>query len=120
MSEAHQVLDATRASDRQRRETMTRIRYAAREGRLPRAVCDARLEAASKAVTTVDLARLTSDLGTYEGPHAAGTLAVALVLVIIAAAWEPVALSGWWWLALSVPVTLVASCSLWAVHEYLR
>lgn len=99
---------------------MTRVRYASREGRLPRAICDARLEAASKAVTTADLARLTSDLGTYEGPHAVRTMAMALILVIVGAAWEPVALSGRWWLALAVPVTLVASFSLWAVQEHLR
>lgn len=99
---------------------MTRIRYARREGRLPRAVCDTRLEAASEAVTTADLARLTSDLGTYEEPHAVRTMAVALILVIVGAAWEPVALSGRWWLALAVPVTLIASFSLWAVQEYLR
>ena len=99
---------------------MTWIKYARREGRLPRAVCDARLEAASQAVTTADLARLTSDLGAYEGPHVVRTMAAALILVIVGAAWEPVALSGRWWLALALPVTVVASFSLWAVHEYVR
>jgi Domain of unknown function (DUF1707) len=99
---------------------MTRIRYARREGRLPRTVCDARLEAASQAVTTTDLARLISDLGTYEEPHSVRTMAVALILVIVGAAWEPVALSGRWWLVLAVPVTLIASLCLWAVHEHLR
>jgi hypothetical protein len=120
VSEAYQVLGATRASDRQRQETMTRIKYARREGRLSRALSDARLEAASQAVTTADLARLTSDLGTYEGPPAVRTMAVALILVIVGAAWEPFALSGRWWLALAVPVTLIAAVALWAVHEYLR
>jgi hypothetical protein len=99
---------------------MTWIRYARREGRLPHAVCDARLEAASEAVTTADLARLTSDLGTYEGPHALRTMAAALIMVIVLAAWEPVALSGRWWLVLAVPVTLMAPCVLWACREYLR
>jgi hypothetical protein len=47
-------------------------------------------------------------------------MAMALILVIVGAAWEPVALSGRWWLALAVPVTLVASFSLWAVQEHLR
>jgi Domain of unknown function (DUF1707) len=120
MSAAHDVLDTTRASDRQRHETRTRIRYARREGRLTQDLCDARLEAASEAVTTADLARLTSDLGTYEGPDAVRAMAVVLILVFAGAAWEPVALSGREWLALAVPVTLLALCSLWAVHEYLR
>jgi len=47
-------------------------------------------------------------------------MAVALILVIVVAAWEPFVLSGRWWLALAVPVTLIACVSLWAVHEYLR
>jgi hypothetical protein len=99
---------------------MTWIRYARREGRIPKAVCDARLEAASEAVTTADLARLTSDLGAYEGPHAVRTMAVVLIMVIVGAVWEPVALSGQWWLALAVPATLMAPCFLWAFREYLR
>jgi hypothetical protein len=98
---------------------MARIRYARREGRLLQDLCDKRLEAASRAVTTADLARLTSDLGTYEGPDALRTMAVALVVVIAAAAWEPFFLLGRWWLALAVPVTLIAFCSWWAVREYL-
>ncbi len=120
MSAAHQILDATRASDRQRHEVMTRIRHARREGRLPQAVCDARLQSAAQAVTTADLARLTSDLGTYDGPHPARAMGVALILVIIGAAWEPVALSGKWWLVLAVPVTVIAAAFTWVLQEYLR
>jgi len=99
VSATHEVLDTTRASDRQRHETRTRIRYARREGRLTQALCEASLEAASEAVTTADLAHLTSDLGTYEGPDAVRTMAVGLILVIALAAWEPFLLSGRVWLA---------------------
>jgi hypothetical protein len=118
VSEAYQVLGATRASDRQRQETMTRIRYARREGRLTRALSDARLEAASQAVTTADLARLTSDLGPREGANLVRTLVALLSVVITGAAWEPVLLSGKWWLALAVPVTLMAAYLIWVLWEY--
>jgi Domain of unknown function (DUF1707) len=120
MSATHDVLDTTRASDRQRHETRTRIRYARREGRLTQDLCEERVEAATKAVTTEDLAHLTSDLGTYEGPDAVHTMAVVLILVIAGAAWEPFFLSGRVWLALAVPMTVAAIVSLWAVHEYVR
>ena len=120
MSAAHEILDATRASNRQRYEARTRIKHAWREGRLPQAVCEARLQAAWEAVTTADLARLTSDLGTYEGAHPVRTMAVALFLVVIGAAWEPVALSGTWWLVLAVPVTFIAVGFMWALQEHLR
>jgi DUF1707 SHOCT-like domain len=120
VSAAEQILEATRASDRQRHETMTWIRHARREGRVPQTVCDARLESASKAVTTADLARLTSDLGTYDVTPPVRPTAVVLNLVIIAAAWEPVALSGMWWLILAVPVTLAAPILMWAFQEYVR
>jgi hypothetical protein len=47
-------------------------------------------------------------------------MAVALFLVVIGAAWEPVALSGTWWLVLAVPVTFIAVGFMWALQEHLR
>jgi Domain of unknown function (DUF1707) len=119
VSTTDEVLEATRASDRQRLETKARIRHARHEGRIPQALCDVRVKLADKAVTTDDLTRLTSDLGAYEGPHPVRIMAGLLVAVIVAAAWEPYFLSGHWWIALAAPVTALAPFCLWAAREYL-
>ena len=119
MSQAHQVLQGTRASHRQRRETTNRIRQARREGRIEQYECDVRTQSARKARTTTELEHLESDLGDREGTHPQHIMATACCLLAIVAAWEPVFLSGYAWLLLALPVTLSAPFLAWALPTYL-
>jgi hypothetical protein len=96
-----------------------RIIDACREGRLPEEACDARRESAANAVTTEELAHLTSDLGSHEGANLVRVMAAACVLVCTIAAWEPVLLSGRAWLLLALPVTLIAACVSWQIPQVL-
>jgi Domain of unknown function (DUF1707) len=98
---------------------MMRIRHAGREGRLPPALCEVRLRSAARAKTTEDLARLTSDLGGHEGASPLRLVLVLGGLAVIAAAWEPVVMSGFAWLLLAVPVTALAAYAMWMLPEYL-
>jgi hypothetical protein len=115
VSQAHQVVQGTRASHRLRRETKQRIIQARREGRIPQDVCDARMQSACQAVTTADLRHLESDLGEREGTHPQHIMWVVCCVPTLIAVWEPVFLSGLAWLALAVPVTVGVPFLAWVL-----
>lgn len=108
----------TRASARQRRHVKAEIRRACNEGRLPRNACDARVQSAAWAVTTEELRKLVSDLGTREGTHPVRTTALLYTLVVLVAVWLPV-LSDRRWLFLAVPLTLISVFGIWVLPELL-
>jgi hypothetical protein len=108
VSAADQVLSGERPSDRQRRETRAIIRRARREGRIPRALSDKRMQATDDKRTIAELKELTSDLGDPEGTTLLHVMTMLLCLMVIVAVWEPVWLSGLAWLILAIPVTVAA------------
>jgi Domain of unknown function (DUF1707) len=118
LTEAAQVLEETRASARQRRQAKAEIRRACNEGRLPRKACDARVQSAAWAVTTQELHKLVSDLGTREGAHPVRTAALLYTLVVLVAVWLPV-LSDRRWLFLAVPLTIISAFGIWVLPELL-
>jgi Domain of unknown function (DUF1707) len=119
VSEEHQVVQGTRASHRQRRETKNTIKRAFREGRLSQAICDARMQAASQAVITTELTRLTRDLGEPEGTHPVHIMAALLGAVTVIAAWEPVFLLSAAWLVMAAPVTVITAYASWQLPNLL-
>jgi Flp pilus assembly protein TadB len=122
VSPADQVLPRERASDRQRRETKRRIRQARHEGRISPGLCEIRRQSASDVkttATTADLKELTSDLGQREGTDPLLASAIACCLMVGVAAWEPVFLSGFAWLALALPVTVIMLGVGWLVRMHL-
>jgi hypothetical protein len=118
LREAAEVLERTRASGRQRHDARVRIIRACNEGRLSDKACDARLESASRAVTTEELARLTSDLGVPDRAGPVRTTALLYTLLVLVAL-LPAFLSHRWWLILAVPLIIIAALGIWALPHLL-
>jgi hypothetical protein len=95
-----------------------RIRRACNQGRLSDKACDARLESASRAVTTEELLHLTSDLGKPERASPVRTTALLYTMVVLVAL-LPVFLSDRWWLILAVPVIVIAAFGVWLLPDLL-